>query len=152
MKKVWAFAALGISVGLLAAPAVAQERVALAISAASYDNLSAASPSTEPTYREPLDDVTRARDESAAESGERTRLPVFEVSGTRGQRFSHEALALVGRAMVAAASEKTGVGTPVASPLYQPYRPGMSVPEPSTTELSCPPLGTPSAPARCNTH
>lgn len=167
VKKILSCVALCAVIGCLAFPAAARERVVQAkaqgrahhestsqpvpvVPVVADASLPAPSEGTPPAYREPLDAIARAQDDEAASADSRTQVLRFPVSPTRGQRFSQQAVALVSRGLVAAASEKTGVGTPVPSPSYQPYRPGMSVPEPATLELSCPPLGTPNAPARCS--
>jgi|GEM_PF-2204805 len=166
MKQSLAFVALCVLTGALALPAAAKERVVQAkVQARSHHEVTQANPETptlrdqtlpaatriaEPQYREPLDAMARAQDDDGVAVDAGSHFPQFPVSPTRGQRFSQEAAAFVSRGLVAAASEKTGVGAPVPSPAYQPYRPGMSVPEPATMEMSCPPLGTPNAPARCN--
>lgn len=163
VKKILSAMALCAVIGCLALPAAARERVVQAkahhespsqpvpvVPVVADASLPAPSEGTPPAYREPLDAIARAQDDEAASADSRTQVLRFPVSPTRGQRFSQQAVAFVSRGLVAAASEKTGVGTPVPSPSYQPYRPGMSVPEPATLELSCPPLGTPNAPARCS--
>jgi hypothetical protein len=120
--------------GLLSLPAWAQQRQPEAPHDASY--------------REPLAAATQQATVPSP-SMARTSLPVFAVQPASGERFSREALTFASRAAVQVASEKTGVSTPLPSPTYQPYRPGVSVPEPATQERSCPPLGTPSPSAAC---
>lgn len=100
------------------------------------------------SYREPLATTTQQA-MAAPPATTRTNLPVFAVQPSSGERFSRGALTFASRAAVQVASEKTGVSTPLPSPTYQPYRPGVSVPEPATQERSCPPLGTPNAPVAC---
>jgi hypothetical protein len=76
-------------------------------------------------------------------------LQDFAVSPTTAQRVAQNAVTFASRAAIAVAGEKRGVFTPVTPATYQPYRPGVSVPEPTTTERNCPPLGTPNVSAAC---
>lgn len=100
-------------------------------------------------YREPLAVASAPAGPAAQPSTGRQWLPVFAVQPTPGEHISKDALTFVSRTAVQVAAEKTGVSTPLPSPTYQPYRPGVSVPDPATQERSCPPLGTPNLPADC---
>ncbi|QNJ99799.1 hypothetical protein [Dyella telluris] len=102
------------------------------------------------SYREPLALANSPTTAVAQPLARRPSLPVFSVQPTAGERISRDALTFVSRAAVQVASEQSGVSTPVPSPTYQPYRPGVSVPEPATQERSCPPLATPNLPADCS--
>jgi hypothetical protein len=98
-------------------------------------------------YHAPLGSMTQVPQAMSAEP--RSTLPAFAVEPTPARRASMQALTFVSRVGVSMAAEQQGVRTPVASPSYQPYRPGVSVPEPATTERSCPPIGTANAPGAC---
>lgn len=132
-------AILRIAAGLLAAgvalPTVAQQ-------ASSADG----------SYREPFSAIAAAHQDKAPDSAPRSTVPVFEVGPTTLQRMSKTAFTLLAKAAVAVAQERTGVFTPLQPLSYQPYRPGVSVPEPRTTERSCPPIGTLNEVAFCAPH
>lgn len=104
------------------------------------------------SYRAPLaDDIQAlASTDTTRSAQDHAGLPVFPVEPGPGQRAYRAATVLVAQTAVAVASEKLGTTTPLPSQTYQPYRPGVSVPEPRTTEKSCPPLGTPGAPVVCS--
>jgi hypothetical protein len=100
-------------------------------------------------YREPLAALADSTVAVVQSVEAPAALPVFAVDPAHGRPFAHEAMAFVSRALVSAAAERTGVHTPVASPTYQPYRPGVSVPEPATMERNCPPIGSLNPSAAC---
>lgn len=125
--------AMGLWVGVLAAPAWAQQ---------------GAPAQPEASYREPLSAATRTQ-ASAPGSASRATLPTFAVQPTTAQRVSQNAMTFAALTAVSAAAEKQGSFPPVTSTPAQPYRPDMSVPEPKTTERLCPPLGSRNMPAAC---
>jgi hypothetical protein len=128
--------AMGLWAGVLIAPAWAQQDTPA---------------QSEVPYREPLNVATRAPTTSAPASESRASLPTFSVQPTTTQRVSHNAMTFAALTAVSVAAEKRASFPPPAAAPSQPYRPGMSVPEPATTERLCPPLGTRNMPAACNT-
>lgn len=127
--------AMGLWVGVLAAPAWAQQGTP-------------AQP--EVFYREPLSAAAKTQTPSIPGSTSRASLPTFSVKPTTVQRVSQNAMTFAALTAVSVAAEKKGSFPPGPSAPLQPYRPDMSVPEPATTERLCPPMGSLNMPAACN--